>query len=219
MHMRIGMTRVDFLHEKGSLIADVDGLCSCFGLTTPEFEEVRAALPESFPCREGYLPLGAFLTAISHVIKEQTRLSREDSLSMDQLHELELRTHNYILLVGALGQDLLGSRIASEFTGNEPVVELKALSVEELTSELKSFAANLKTMGEHCISIFDLLDSLNKENESAISLYRTATHLLDMMHTSCWEYTRWYSLYTTSFNHGKEDLEAESLQPPVPDNP
>lgn len=204
MHMRIGMTKVDFLHEKGSLIADIEGLCSCFGLTTPEFEEVRAALPETFPCRDGYLPLGAFLTAISHVIREQTQLSQEEALSMDQLHELELRTHNYILLVGALGQDLLGSRIASEFTGHEPVVELKALSAMELTEELKGFAVHLKEMSELCLTVFDLLKSLNKENESAIGLYRTATQLLDMIHTSCWEYTRWYSLYTTSFNHGEE---------------
>ena len=218
MQMRIGVTSIDFQHENGSLLAEIAGLCACFGLTRPELEDLFAKMPAALPCREGYVPLGAFLTACSQLLRESMTLCEEGALSREQLRELELRTHNYILLVGALSQDLLGSCQSLPAISSAPGPQVQPLTAGELHTELASFTQTLKSMARICLELFDSLETMTDASRPPSSLFGTATSLLDMIHTACWEYTRWYSLYqascprdTTAGTGGSESARSETV--------
>ncbi len=216
MQLSIGLTSVDLLHENGSLLARRDDLCACFGLTNPEYEELEAYMPKALPCREGYIPLGAFLAAMSHVMHAALSDAMNEQRTAEQLHELELRTHNYIFLLGALGQDLLGSpqRMEGADSGTdlgedaEKARERQSSCADSATlkNELSAIAQHMRLLGELEGDIVQLLDSMPAQDEvKSLALHKAATSLLDLMHTTCWEYTRWYALYSASFHNTDTD--------------
>ena len=204
MQMRIGVTSIDFQHENGSLLAEIAGLCACFGLTRPELEALFAKMPAALAC--------------SQLLRESMTLCEEGALSREQLRELELRTHNYILLVGALSQDLLGSCQSLPAISSASGPQVQPLTAGELHTELASFTQTLKSMARICLELFDSLETMTDASRPPSSLFGTATSLLDMIHTACWEYTRWYSLYqascprdTTAGTGGSESARSETV--------
>ena len=138
MQLHIGMTSVDLVHENGSLLAKLEDLCACFGLTDPEYRELETHMPKARPCRQGYVPLGVFLAAMSHFMQDNFNAAMTEQRTREQLRELELRTHNYIFLLGALGHDLLGSPLGS-MDGESGSGD--SLDMKQVTERRKKMAA------------------------------------------------------------------------------
>ena len=210
MQLSIGLTKVDLVHEQGSLLASRDDLCACFGLTRPEYEHLLTHLPpETMACREDYLPLGAFLTAVSHIMHQD--LADPERRTAEQLHELELRTHNYIFLLGALGYDLLGSHqdeVSQADAAAAGAGEAGALpETQTLCRELEGITVCLKAIDQLKAAVLQKLQGLTEHaanspetsSEAIQDLHRTTSDLYDLMHTTCWEYTRWYALCSARF--------------------
>lgn len=210
MQLSIGLTTVDLLHENGSLLASRDDLCACFGLTRPEYEHMMTFMPpETEPCRDGYLPLGAFLKAVSQVMHQD--LSDPELHSAEQLRELELRTHNYIFLLGALGYDLLGShqdevgRAGAAAAGMGSADELPDTAA--LCRELEHVSERMATAARLMSTVSGTLQHLADADAGTAAdslrtrekLHRTASDLYDLMHVTSWEYTRWYALCSARF--------------------
>ena len=215
MQLHIGMTSVDLVHENGSLLAKLEDLCACFGLTDPEYRELETHMPKARPCRQGYVPLGAFLAAMSHFMQDDFNAAMTEQRTREQLRELELRTHNYIFLLGALGHDLLGSPLGSmdgesgsgDSLDMEQVTERRKrmaadASLKRMKGELTMVCQRMRYMGDLGLAVADLLEDLPKRGQdTANELYGTAMNLLDLMHTSCWEYTQWFGRYSACFIH------------------
>ncbi|MDO5536774.1 MAG: hypothetical protein Q4F72_04525 [Desulfovibrionaceae bacterium] len=211
MQMMIGITPVDFLHENGSLLADIRGLSECFGLTVPELDELTDQLPEIFPVREGYIPLGLFLSAFNKIMREDLKDEPQGEFSMSRLREIELRAHNYVFLVGFMGRDLLGAahghpgfdpESGMEHAAGPDDPETEAPAAEPAPADPKAlwkaigeFGRMLHDSAELYTDLQDQLAGLEPGAELPDEFYDTATSLLDMMQSACWEYTRWYSLH------------------------
>ncbi len=213
MQLHIGITSVDLVHENGSLLAKREDLCACFGLTDPEYRELETHMPKARPCRQGYVPLGVFLAAMSHFMQDDFNAAMTEERTREQLRELELRTHNYIFLLGALGHDLLGSPLGSGDFGDADSLDMQQVterrkkmaadaSLKHMKGELMIVSQRMRHMADLGLAVADLLEDLPKRGQdTAHELYCTAVNLLDLMHTSCWEYTQWFGRYSSCFIH------------------
>ena len=104
--------------------------------------------------------------------------------------------------------DLLGSCQSLPAVSSTPGPQVQPLTAGELHRELASFTQTLRSMARICLELFDSLEAMTDASRPPSSLFGTATSLLDMIHTACWEYTRWYSLYQASC---PKDITAENV--------
>ncbi len=75
-------------------------------------------------------------------------------------------------------------------------------SLKRMKGELTMVCQRMRYMGDLGLAVADLLEDLPKRGQdTANELYGTAMNLLDLMHTSCWEYTQWFGRYSACFIH------------------
>lgn len=201
MELHLGLASIDVKHSRGSLLAEIEGLRSCFGLTTPEFDDLRAKAPAIDAATvDGYVPLAVFLSAMGENLKE--RLDGLGlSMSVPELREMEIRWHTQILLVGVLARDLLGgieaapgTELAATVTApKDPHPRVAPMPSEK---QMRSRFDSISTLLDDMCALRNCLREDMENADFTTPLSREtclmATNFYDGCQTLAWNVTSWY---------------------------
>ncbi len=191
MQIYLGQTPVDFRHEGGSFLISVDGLCQSFGLTAREIRELGLPLPPEADEGQGYVHLGRFLACLPPWLNARTEALSRGALGPGAIQEHDMRCRLYLLLLGMLGRDLLGSRHIPPGAGGFFAAGFQ--SAPDLRESARTADAMAKELGELTALCRELAqkpapDADGPGNQGELS---RETELLDRIQTLSWTCTRW----------------------------